>query len=142
MATMTNNPFGNYTVGQAPGQNQVNLGAMTGNLQNLLQSGDLGNNTPNPMTDIISNGGQSQLGYQNAMANSRMANTGLQSLQDQLAQEEQDWKQQQQQPGLLDFLGLGASAGNTARNIINSADQSGNAKNNALMMALLQGGIE
>lgn len=112
MPTSTNNPIGNYTVGQAPGNNQINLGAMQGNLMNLLQSGNLGNNTPNPLTDIIANKGQSQLGFQNAMANARMANAGLSSQEQALKEAEQAYQNQQQQPGLTDFIGTGLSGAN------------------------------
>ena len=97
-------------VGKAPGSTQVNLGQMQSNLSNVLQPGMLGNNVANPMTDIINAGGNAGLGYQNAIANSRMQDIALQAQEQALQQAEQQWKYQQQQPGLLDYLGLGVAS--------------------------------
>ena len=106
MPTTTNNSLGNYTVGQAPGQNQVNLGAMYGNLGSVLGAGGLG--APalanNPMSSVIQNGGQSALDYQNAMANARMADLATKSQENDLMSQEQAWAQQQKQPGFLNYL--------------------------------------
>jgi hypothetical protein len=99
----------NITPGQAPGNNQVNLGNIQTGLKNTLAPGMLGNNIQNPMDQIIQAGGQSQMGIQNAMANSRMQDMILQAKMQELQQQKEQYEQNQQQPGILDFLGLGAS---------------------------------
>ena len=124
-------PLANYTVGQAPGQNQVNLGAMQGNLANLLGSGNLGNNTANPMTSIIADKGQSQLGYQNAIANSRMADTGLKSEEQALQQAQQAWETQQQQPGIMDYLALALGVTNYGSSVLNGKGKNQNPLSNS-----------
>lgn len=99
------------TVGKAPSPEQVNLGQMQSNLAGVLAPGMLGNDTVNPMTAILDQSGEAGIGYQNAIANSRMQETALQAQQQALGQAEQLWEQQQEQPGLLDFLALGAAGG-------------------------------
>ena len=117
--------LGDYTVGQAPGNNQVNLSQMRSGLNTVLKPGMLGNNVANPMSDVIARGGDAQLGFQNAIANSRMQDLGLQSKMQQLQQQEKQYEMNQQKPGISDFLGLGFSGlgaikGLDSRDAINS----------------------
>lgn len=95
--------------GQSPGNNQVNLDQMRTGLSNILAPGMLGNNVANPMTDIIAKSGNAGLGYQNAIANSRMEDIALQAQMQQLQQAEQQYALQQQQPGMVDYLSTGLS---------------------------------
>ena len=101
--------IGDITLGQGPGSNQVNLAQMRANANSVMAPGMLGNKVNNPMSDVIATGGDAGLGYQNAIANSRMMNLALQAKQQALQQEMQKYEQNQQKPGLLDFLGLGIS---------------------------------
>lgn len=117
--------------GQAPGNNQVNLGALQGNVNGLVQAGSLGNQAVNPMTGVIAAGGKDALGYQNGIANSRLQDLQLQQQMQALQQMEQQYEQAQKQPGALDFLGLGISGANA----ITGLDQK-----NALMQQLQNSG--
>jgi len=110
------------TPGQAPGPFQLNLGAMQSNLSNTLNPGMLGNKSINPMDAVLQAGNQSKLGLQNSIANSRMQNIDLQGKEQALQQQEEQYKQDQQQPGLTDILGL-LGSGIGAIKGIDSADQ-------------------
>lgn len=122
--------YGNITPGQTPGNNQVDLGKMTGNLNTVLRPGMLGNNVDNPMSAINDIAGQSKMGLMTAMANSRMQDMGLQQKLQQLQQQEKQYEMDQQKPGVTDFLGTllsgyGAIKGKDSQNSLMNQLKSG-----------------
>lgn len=102
--------LGDITVGKAPGNTQVDLAQMRGGLNSVLAPGMLGNTRINPMSSVIAAGGDAGMQYQNAIANQRMQQMGLQAKEQALQQAMQQYEMQQQKPGLTDILGTGLSA--------------------------------
>lgn len=119
-------PSYGITPGQAPAATQVNLGAFTGPLNNELQAGQLRGGPA--YTGTSGALGKGNLGMINGIANSRMLQVALQQKMDALKQQEQQDQFNSNQPGIMDFLGLGVSGAGAVSGI--------NAKNN--MAKLMQ----
>jgi hypothetical protein len=122
--------LGDYQLGKAPSATQVDLAPGRNAMNALFGQVALGNNRVNPMAGVLKNAGDASLGYQNAIANSRMASLGLKGQEDALAQAEKDYQYQQQQPGLTDILGSLGSGAYAIGSGIDNLDQ--NAQNKLL----------
>lgn len=99
--------IGNIQLGKAPANTKVDLANFSDPLNAVLGAGQLRGGPVN--AGIAPQLGASQMGYQNAIANSRMQSMGLEQKMQELQQLMKDDQFKDQQPGLLDFLGLGVS---------------------------------
>ena len=124
--------YGDYTLGQAPAPTQTNLGGGRAAMQALFGAGALGNNRVNPMLGVLATEGDSQQQMQNAIANMRMQDIQSKLAQEKFSQQQFQDKMKDMQPGLLDFLGLGASAISPISALINRGSGVNNAPGSEL----------